>query len=544
MPVRLLLACMLMLPAGFAVAQGDGAGVSEAGEDGFTLHILHVNDTHSRIDPVNAFGATCSEEHAAEETCFGGVARLHAAITERREALEAQGANVLVLDAGDQFQGSLFFTTYGGEAEVEFMNRIGFDAMVVGNHEFDLGPGALASFIRSAEFPVLLGNVDASADDRLGAFDDGPVVLEVGGERVAIIGAVTAETAESSMPGPTVAFGDPVEHLREQVAALEAEGVEHIIALTHVGVPKDIAIAEAVAGIDAIVGGHSHALFSNTVEVAPFRYPHMVEGPQGRPVPIVQAGANTQYLGHLVLSFDAEGNVTAASGDTIPLDASVEPDPDVLARADALRAPIEELMRQVVATVSAPVDAGACRAGECAMGNLVADAMLAHVADQGIEVAIGNGGGLRASLDAGEVTMGDIIAVLPFQNTLATFELTGENLVAALENGVSQVEEGGGRFPQVAGLRFRWDPEAPPGERIAEVEVQEGEGWAPLDRAATYGVVSNNFMRSGGDGYAILRDAAINPYDFGPNLEAVLAEYLTERPEYQPYTDGRIERVE
>jgi 5'-nucleotidase len=167
------------------------------------------------------------------------------------------------------------------------------------------------------------------------------------------------------------------------------------------------------------------------------------------------------------------------------------------------------------------------------------------VKGQGVTIALQNGGGLRASIGAGQVSMGDVLAVLPFQNTLATFNLPGSAIVAALENGVSQVEEGGGRFPQVAGLRFAWDPSVPPMEgRIASVEVREGDAWVPLDPAKVYAVASNNFMRNGGDGYTSLRDQATNAYDFGPGLEGVLADYLAARPGYEPYTDGRIRLVE
>jgi 5'-nucleotidase len=140
--------------------------------------------------------------------------------------------------------------------------------------------------------------------------------------------------------------------------------------------------------------------------------------------------------------------------------------------------------------------------------------------------------------------MGDVLAVLPFQNTLSTFNIPGSALVEALENGVSQVEEGAGRFPQVAGLRFSWDPKAVAGERIKSVEVAEGDGWVPLDPAKVYSVASNNFMRNGGDGYAALRDQATQAYDFGPSLEDVLADYLSAHPDYVPETDGRITRVE
>ncbi len=170
------------------------------------------------------------------------------------------------------------------------------------------------------------------------------------------------------------------------------------------------------------------------------------------------------------------------------------------------------------------------------MGNLVADAMLDRVKDQGIQIAIANGGGLRASIDAGAVTMGEVLTVLPFQNTLSTFQVSGQTLLDALENGVSQIEDGAGRFPQVAGMTFTVDASRPrPGRRVSDVMV----GGAPIDPAATYGVVSNNFVRNGGDGYAMFKDA-MNAYDFGPDLADVTAEYLAASGAYQPYTDGRI----
>ena len=169
------------------------------------------------------------------------------------------------------------------------------------------------------------------------------------------------------------------------------------------------------------------------------------------------------------------------------------------------------------------------------MGTLIADAMLARVAEQGIQVAIANGGGIRASIAAGEVTMGDVLTVLPFQNTLSTFQVTGETLVAALENGVSQVEDGGGRFPQVAGMTFAFDASQPAGSRVSDVMI----GGEAVDSAKTYGVVSNNYVRNGGDGYDMFK-TAMNAYDFGPDLADVTAEYLAKHAPYKPMTDGRI----
>jgi 5'-nucleotidase len=176
------------------------------------------------------------------------------------------------------------------------------------------------------------------------------------------------------------------------------------------------------------------------------------------------------------------------------------------------------------------------------MGDLVADAMLERVKGQGVSIALANGGGLRASIDAGPVTMGEVYTVLPFQNTLSTFEAKGSVIVAALENGVSQIEEGAGRFPQVAGLKFSFDPAQPVGHRVSAVLVQTSLGWAPIDPGASYGVVTNNFLRSGGDGYKMFATDGMDAYDFGPDLADVTAEYLARHAPYQPSTDGRITR--
>ena len=152
-----------------------------------------------------------------------------------------------------------------------------------------------------------------------------------------------------------------------------------------------------------------------------------------------------------------------------------------------------------------------------------------------VEIAIQNGGGIRASIDVGEVTMGEVLTVLPFQNTLSTFQVTGATVVAALENGVSQIEDGAGRFPQVAGMTYAFDLTQPAGSRISDVMV----GGAPIDVAKVYGVVSNNYVRNGGDGYAMFEDA-MNAYDFGPDLADVTAEFMAANAPYAPYLDGRI----
>ena len=192
--------------------------------------------------------------------------------------------------------------------------------------------------------------------------------------------------------------------------------------------------------------------------------------------------------------------MTAAAGDTRLLDASVPPDEAMLARIAELAGPIDELMGEKVAEVAADIDGSreTCRAVECPMGNLVAEAMLDRVAEQGVTIALQNGGGLRASIGGGAVTKGDVLTVLPFQNTLSTFNIPGAGIVAALENGVSQVEEGGRALPAGRGAEVHLGPRRrrrwPGGS--SEVQVREGDAWVPIEPAKIYSVVTNNFMRA------------------------------------------------
>ena len=287
-----------------------------------------------------------------------------------------------------------------------------------------------------------------------------------------------------------------------------------------------------IPGVDVVVGGHSHSLLSNTDPKAEGPYPTMVDNPDGYKVPVVQAASYSKYLGDIKIVFDDNGVVKEASGDPIYLDKSVKPDEAVLARIKELGAPIEALKNQEVAETTAPIDGSRdnCRARECQMGDMVADAILDRVKGQGVQIVFQNGGGLRASIDQGVVTMGEVLTVLPFQNTLATFKITGKDVVAALENGVGQVEEGAGRFPQVAGLKYSFDKAAPANGRVSAVEVMEGGAWKPIDPAKTYLVATNNFVRQGGDGYKVFADNAQDAYDYGPGLEQVVADYLAAQP--------------
>ncbi len=515
LPRILTAASALVLSGGMAAAD-------------YSLTILHTNDFHDRFEPISRFNSGCGAEDNAEGKCFGGIARLVTAI----EAAKAASDNVLLVDGGDMSQGTLFFQFYRGTLAAEMMNKLGYDAMAVGNHEFNNGPEGLLEYAKAADFPMLMANADLSGEGELSGEIQKSVVIEKAGERIGLIGLTPTNNDELSSPGPNITFSDPSAAVQAEVDAMTADGVNKIILLSHSGFATDLAIAASTTGIDVIVGGHTNTFLSNTDEDAAGPYPTVANGVQ-----IVQAFAFGKYLGELNVTFDDDGNVTEASGEPILIDASVAEDEATLARIAELAGPLDEIRNKVVAEAAEPItgDRAVCRQVECSGGNLIADAMLERVQDQGIQIGFMNSGGIRADIDAGPITMGEVFTVLPFQNTLSTFQISGQTLLDALENGVSEHADVAGRFPQVAGMTYAFDLSKDVGSRISDVTV----GGAPLDLSATYGVVSNNFIRNGGDGYSMFVDAE-NAYDFGPDLAEVVADYLAANAPYTPFTDGRI----
>lgn len=509
------------------LALGAGAASAE-----FKLTILHTNDFHDRYEPISKYDGPCAPEDNTAGDCFGGSARLVTALAEAR----ARAENSILVDGGDQFQGTLFYTYYKGKMTAEFMNKLGYDAMTVGNHEFDDGPEVLAGFIDAVGFPVLMSNADVSMEPALKDKIAKSTVIEKGGEKIGLIGLTPLDTPEIASPGKNVIFTDPAQAVQGEVDKLTAEGVTKIIVLSHSGYLVDKKVAAETTGVDVIVGGHDNTYLSNVSEDAVGPYPTMVGD-----TAIVQAYAYGKFLGELNVVFDDAGKITSASGEPLIMDKAVAEDSDTLARIAELAKPLDEIRNKVVADTSAEIDGNrdVCRQVECTMGNLVADAQLARVKDQGVTISLANSGGLRASIDAGEVTMGEVLTVLPFQNTLATFETTGQTLIDALENGVSQYEEKAGRFLQVAGMKYTFDISQPAGSRVSDVLVAEGDQWVPIDPAKTYLVVTNNYVRNGGDGFKMFVDAP-KAYDFGPDLADVVAEFLAASGSYAPYTDGRI----
>lgn len=520
---RLVLGAALALPA-LRAARAQGA---------HRLRLVHVNDFHSRHDPVvRATGAACGPN----EACLGGSARLVGAIHAAKAEAAAAGRAVVAVDAGDEFMGSLFYTQYRGAAELAVMKAWGCEAMTLGNHEFDNGAANLARFVGGADFPILAANIDARREPEL----DGKLrpwwETMKGGARIAFIGVTTPETPLLSSPGRNLRFTDPAEAASRAVADIRATGPATIVLLSHLGIAADRAMAAQVAGLDVIVGGHSHTLLANEPD-ADGPFPVLVDGPD-RAVRIVQTGAYGRFLGMLDLDIATDGRIAGFGGACAPIGAAFPEDARVAAMIADLAGPLAETRRRPVGMLTEAMGYAECRRGECLLGNLVAEAILARA--PGAEIAITNGGGLRAGLPGGVITYGDVLTTLPFGNTVAMMGLRGADMIAALENGLSQGAGTAGRFPQVAGLRFTWDPDAAPGSRVRSVQVAQGGGFVPLDPGRVYRVATNDFMRRGGDGYAMFRDRALDPYDGGVLMEEALAEVIATGRGTAVVLDGRI----
>lgn len=489
------------------------------GQAAHRLTVLHMNDFHSRHEAVDGRAMACSlVGHGADrDGCFGGSARLATAIKAQRAAAEADNRAVLLLDAGDQFQGSLFFTAHHGMAELAVMHAVGTDAMAVGNHEFDNGPATLGRFAEAARFPVLSANIDATAEPALAGRLRSYALFDRAGLRIAVVGLTTTEALLSSSPGPNIRIGDAKQALAASATAARMAGADFVIALSHLGVLADGKLD--VPGVAVILGGHSHTLLSNVEPGA--LGPHPVVAPSGTLV--VQAGAYGRYLGRLDLDLAADGRVLAYGGECRHVGLDLPEDPAVAAIVAQYAAPLQEVRRREVAVLPEELGIASCRVSQCAFGQFVAGALLA--AAHGADVAIMNGGGLRTGLRPGPATLGDVLDALPFGNTLATVTLTGADLRAAIEHGLSLVGRGG--FPQVAGVRLGWSALRPVGDRITDLAVRGPDGtWAEVDPGRRYLLATNSFIRSGGDGYTVLRDRGIDPYDAGPGVAELVTAAL------------------
>ncbi|GGC95090.1 bifunctional metallophosphatase/5'-nucleotidase [Vreelandella lutescens] len=512
----------------------------------FTLTLYHTNDLHGRTDAYPSLITTLNE---AKATYGDG----------------------LLLEAGDIFSGTLYFNEFLGQDALTFMNAMGYDAFVPGNHEFDLGSPeaghqALAAFFAEANFPVLGANLDfsaaaefaervgesISASPQSGYLYDG-IIVEQEGEQIGIFGLSTQDSETISSPGEVV-ISDYREAAEAMVAAFEAQGVNKIIALTHLGydsdpsVGNDLLLAQQVEGIDIIIGGHSH-----TRVTPPTLVSHTLAGEAKAPTAIGQAGEYGEHLGVMQVTFDADGVVQEVTGELLATEERT-PDEAALAQLAPFTQAIEALRDQQVGATAIRTlenprhgqgEAQSVRANETALGNLIADGQL-YAAQRVVPdtiMAFQNSGGIREALPEGEVTVGELVAVQPFGNRLTLLEVTGAELLETFEIALANAPEENGGFLQVsAGTQLVFDSRLPVGERVVSLKVNREGAMQAIDPDKTYTVATNNFTAAGGDSHAALGAA----YDDGRNTIVgntdweMLRDHIVALGEvfYQP--EGRI----
>ncbi|MFK4472445.1 5'-nucleotidase/UDP-sugar diphosphatase [Paenibacillus sp. RC73] len=505
----LLLGCLGTAAADPAVSTGT-AGAATPPVSGKHITILHTNDTHS---------------HVVANDKEMGFAKLAGIIDQYR----ASNPNTLLLDDGDTVHGTTFATLVNGESIVKVVNKLGYDAMVPGNHEFNYGWKHLVELSKEIQFPVLSANIKQTDGTRL--FQP-YVIKEVDGVKIGIIGLTTPETAYKTNPKNVegIQFTDPAAEAKAAVDEIRSK-VDVVVVLGHLGQDassKDtsLKVVKEVPGIDIFIDGHSHTVLEKGLV-----------GDNG--TLIASAGEYTKYLGVVDLWVDG-GKVTQKQAKLIDSTqaADIQPNAEITSLIASIQKEQEPILKEVVAQTSVNLEGARekVRAGETNLGDLLTDAMRDI---SGADVALTNGGGIRASIKTGTVTKGDIITVLPFGNQIVTLKVKGSDIQAALENGTASYPEPSGGFPQVSGISFKIDTSAAKGSRVHSILI----GGKTLDPDATYTLATNDFTAVGGDQYTMF--AKYPQAGMFGSLDEALIRYMQKvgSASLQVQADGRIQEA-
>jgi 5'-nucleotidase len=470
--------------------------------------ILQVNDVY-RFTP-------------ADRGARGGLAR----VSTLRKRIMKDSPNTLFLLAGDTISPSVESITYKGAQMIDAWNQIGLDYSVFGNHEFDYGDAVLAQRMGESKFKWLGANV---VDSKTGkTFNGTPLydVREMGGVKVGIFGITLPETKTTSKPGATTVFRDPCQTAKRIIPRIRAAGARAVVALTHLSLAQDKALARCAPGIDLIIGGHEHTLLQSS----------------SAGVPIFKMTADSRELGRFDLNIDpATGRVQSIDWRVIPVTDAVEDD---VAFAPVVEkyAKLTAELSQPVGHTSVPLDARSAtsRSEETNIADFIADEFRRAT---GADVALINGGSIRADdvLPAGDLTVRDVLSILPFGNNLAVVDVTGDVLRQALEHGVSLTAPGAepGPFPQVSGLTFAFDASRAPGARLVGDVLVNGER---LDPQKHYKLATTSFVAGGGDQYAMFAGRPNTPTQLTDS--GVLRKAIEDAQTISPQTDGRIRRLD
>ncbi|PSC67806.1 multifunctional 2, 3 -cyclic-nucleotide 2 -phosphodiesterase 5 -nucleotidase 3 -nucleotidase [Micractinium conductrix] len=546
------------------------------------LRILHVNDMHARVEPTDSsYNPVDPSKYASS---YGGLARLAGFVKAARGEAVAAAADILVLHAGDQYTGTAWDTHYtrnGNFSVAEVLNSVGFDAMTIGNHELDFGPANLAGFASTLEAPLLSCNVNASRDANLAGKVKPYTIktLPVSGKKVAIIGLTTPDTAVISSPGPTVDILTIEASLAGCATAAKAEGAEMIILLSHIGYDKDqiVAATSAFADVDLIIGGHSHTFLYGTPapggqpQLPAFPNPSLTgsaregagaAGPYptnvlngAKTVPVVTALWGGRYVGRLSTTWDLSGSLQSYSGAPVLLGGAsssnpVADDPAVAARVAALGAPLALLGNTVVGVLTTPLvsrgdqesNAGnlACAALRWAADTGLAAAKAVLSANPGLPVVcLENSGGFRTDIPAGNVTLGQVTAVLPFGNSMVLMRIKPATLISTLNNALSGYNSAAGRFCQIGGMRLAFDSRQDQYDRLVDATLDDAGGASLRSYSGDILLLTSSYVARGGDNFTALAAVPVL-LDTNVGDAQVVADYITAKSPVAATKDGRI----
>lgn len=482
--------------------------------------ILHTNDIHSHNDSFTEGGRL-----------IGGMPRIAHLIKTIRKTTP----NVLAIDAGDIFQGTPYFEQYHGEAEIECLNKAGYDIYTIGNHEFDDGATNLGKQIERAKFDILNCNLDFGPHANMAALIKPAVVKTIDGRKVGFIGVITPElnALTTKLEGVKLkASGDNwLDPVKKEVQKLKADGINKIVIVSHSGLEYEKALAAAIPEVDVVIGGHSHTRLDKPV---------IVTHDDGSSCYVVQTGCYTRALGRLDLTFDQDGNVIKPKTNyrLINITPKVFEDPDVKTYVDEMGKPFAYLRSTIVGTAlgnfenkfkSYPFDSP--------IGDLICDALVDGGANAGATIAMQNRGGIRGKIEHGQITLERLKEILPFENHLVIATVNGATILKALENSVSGVL--GARFLDVKGLKFAYDPTQESGKRIVFAYAEDKEGhWEPVGADDLYRLAINSYSFGGGEAYDF--SSAKDVVDTGKRLSVILQEYLEKKKLVAPEAPSRL----
>ncbi|XP_051168986.1 apyrase-like [Leptopilina boulardi] len=522
----------------------------------FELSVIHINDFHARFLQTGPASDICDEE-MHEHTCIGGIARVYTA----SKKLLNERPNGIFLNAGDMYQGTIWYNLFKWNVTAQFMNLLPHDALTLGNHDFDNGIAGIVPFLQRMKYPVVVANLDITEEPTLKDLFTNSTIIEKSGRKIGVIG-VLLSTSYMISRTENLIFIDEVIAINAEAEKLKAKGVEILIVLSHCGLDIDRIIAAKCPNIDIIVGGHSHTfLYTGPepyIDIPEDEYPVHVKQNSGRSVLIVQASAFTRYIGNLTVWFDSNNEIVDWEGNPILLDHSIREDPEILKALKPWKKMADVKGKQIVGSTKVYLDGKyVCRRGECNMGNLIADSMVDYNIGKDTNktfwtrasIGIINVGGIRSSItnDPETIRYEDLIGVQPFENTLETVEFQGKSILKFLEEAVlksrSQNEFVGRLFYQWSGIKVTYNLSNPHYHRVVDLKVRcqacEIPIYEDLDLNEWYRITTLNFLLDKSKYAPPILNGYRNRIP-GPQFIDVLVEFIKKK---SPITYGTEDRI-